>query len=201
MKSYKMHGDIVLYLFDKVPVLMPGSHVSVLSVSCVIISVCELLSLIVLKWGNLNLVWFDCAYSCAHHNCVTDITCACLCCTCFYKCKKYSLSFLCCLVFCKLSEPSCKGLFWMWVTPQYLLGSRLMAETHRGYMLKCDSHQEQCIHSHAGATNLLFRSTLTACFSFAVGNPEARLKLGSLGHTCGLDVQFAKNIHLLFLIH
>ncbi len=41
MKSYKVHGDIVLYLLiDKVPVLMPGSRVSVLSVSCVLISVC-----------------------------------------------------------------------------------------------------------------------------------------------------------------
>lgn len=36
-----------------------------------------------LCWGNIKLVQFDCAYSCAHHQCVTDITCACLCCTCF----------------------------------------------------------------------------------------------------------------------
>lgn len=58
-----------------------------------------------------------------------------------------------------------------------------------------DSHHEQCIHSHAGAADLLFRSALAACFSFAVGSPQAWLKAGSLRHTCGLDVQFAKNIH------
>ena len=48
---------------------------------------------------------------------------------------------------------------------------------------------------------LLFRSALAACFSFVVGSPEAWLKLGSLRHTCGLDVQRAKNIHPLFLTH
>lgn len=35
MKSYKVHGNIVLYLLIEVPVLTPGSRVSVLSVSSV----------------------------------------------------------------------------------------------------------------------------------------------------------------------
>lgn len=48
----------------------------------------------------------------------------------FFKCKKYSLSSSCCLIFCKLSELSCEDLLWMWVTPQYLLGSRLTALKH-----------------------------------------------------------------------
>lgn len=55
---------------------------------------------------------------------------------------------------------------------------------------------------HAGAAYvfLLLCSALAACFSFAAGGPEAWLKVGSLRHTCGLDVQFAKNIHPLLLL-
>lgn len=48
----------------------------------------------------------------------------------FFKCKKYSLSPSFCLNFCKLSELSCEDLFWMRLTPQYLLGSQLMAPKH-----------------------------------------------------------------------
>ncbi len=110
---------------------MPGSRVCV----CVCTK-CELCVCVNLRpcycwaWlsrGNVNLVRFDCAYSCAHHNCVTDITCACLCCTCFFKREKSSLSSSCCLNFCKLSELSCGDLFWTGLAPQYLLSSQLMA--------------------------------------------------------------------------
>lgn len=58
---------------------MPGSCVSVLGVSCVLTSACATAELEPRKCE------LDCAYSCAHHNCVTDITCACLCCTCFFQ--------------------------------------------------------------------------------------------------------------------
>lgn len=73
---------------------MPGSRVSYTQCElCVPLSV--LLLSLILTWGNVNLVQFDCAYSCAHHNCVTNITCACLCCTCFFKSKTYSVFFCC----------------------------------------------------------------------------------------------------------
>lgn len=129
MKSYKVHGNIVLYLLID-PVLMPGSRVSCTQCElCVNLSVL-LLSFTILSWGNVNLVQFNCAYSCAYHNCVTNITCACLCCTYFFKSKTYSVFLFCCLTCCKLFELSCKDLFWTQVTPQYLLQSQLMALKH-----------------------------------------------------------------------
>lgn len=128
VKPYKVHGNIVFVPFDRKRPRLDAWFTCVCT-QCVNLSVL-LLSLSVLSWGNVNLVWFDCAYSCAHHNCVTNITCACLCCTCFFKCKKYSLSLFCCLICCKLSELSCTDLLWMWVTPQYLLRSQLMALKH-----------------------------------------------------------------------
>ncbi|KAG7245462.1 hypothetical protein INR49_010913 [Caranx melampygus] len=47
-----------------------------------------------------------------------------------FLCKKKSLSLFCCLICCKLSEPSCKDLCWMGVRPRYLLWSQLMALKH-----------------------------------------------------------------------
>lgn len=134
MKSYKVHGNIVLYLLID-PVLMPGSRASCTQCElCVILCYCWAW----LSWveENVNSVWFDCAYSCAHHNCVTNITCACLCCTCIFKCKTYCVFSFCCLICCKLSEPSGKDSFWMWVTPQYLLQSQLMALKH---VIRCNA--------------------------------------------------------------
>lgn len=61
---------------------MPGSCVSVLGASCVLTSACTTAELDCREPRKCEL---DCAYSCAHHNCVTDITCACLCCTCFFQ--------------------------------------------------------------------------------------------------------------------
>lgn len=175
---------------------MPGSCASVLSVSCVLMSACATAELDCREPRKCEL---DCAYSCAHHNCVTDITCACLCCTCFFSSARNILSLRPVrLIICKLSELYFKDLFWIWVTPQYLLGSQLVALKHTG-RIRCNAHHVHTLH--AGAENLLFCSTLTACFSFAVGSPGAGLKVGSLGNTCGLDVQFAKNIHPLFLTY
>ncbi|MEQ2266554.1 hypothetical protein XENORESO_010109 [Xenotaenia resolanae] len=39
------------------------------------------------------------------------------------------------------------------------------------------------------------------CFSFATGSHEVWSKLGYLGNTCGLDVQFADNVRMLFLAY
>lgn len=57
MTLYKVHGNIVLYLLiDKVPVLMPGSRVSVLlGVSCVLISVCATAELDCPELGKCEL--------------------------------------------------------------------------------------------------------------------------------------------------
>lgn len=64
LRHHKKCMVILLCTFsiDKLPVSRPGSHVSVLSVSCVLISVLPL-SLTVSSWGNVNSVQFDCAYS------------------------------------------------------------------------------------------------------------------------------------------
>ncbi len=85
-------------------------------------------------------------------------------------------------------------------TPQYLLGSQLMALKHvDGVRCNVIPIMNNVYTRMQEPQNPLFRPALAACFSFAVGSPEAWLKLGSLRHTCGLDVQFAKNIHSLFL--
>lgn len=94
-------------------------------------------------------------------------------------------------IFCKLSELSVWDLFWRRVTPHYLLGSQPMARIH-GRRCNATPLHEQCIHSHAGAANMLFRCVLAGWFSFVVGGPDAWLELGGLRHTCGLDVQLAK---------
>lgn len=109
--------------------MKPG--VSVLGVSCVLLCLCYYWAW--LSWGEemWTLVRFDCAYSCAHHNCVTNITCACLCCTsarAFFKCKKYSLVVLSCdLLWISLNSPVriCFGC-----ESQSLLGCQIMALKH-----------------------------------------------------------------------
>lgn len=82
----------------------------------------------------------------------------------------------------------------MRVTPQYLLGSQLMALKHADGV-RCNATPiMNNVYTHMQEPqNLLYCSALAACFSFAVGSPEAWLKVESLGHTCGLDVQYAEH--------
>ena len=192
------------FLTDTAPVLDAWFTRVCTRCVCLLISVCATAELdrLELRICELCAIWL-CLRLCAPQLCHQHHVCLFCAARAFFsfKCKEISSLVVSCRpICCKLSEPSVQGLFWTGVTPQYLLGSQLMALKPTG-RVHCNATPsvKQCIHSHAGATNLLFRSAPAACFSFAVGNAEAWLKLGSLGHTCGLNVQFAKNIHPLFL--
>ena len=140
MKSYKVHGNIVLYLLiDQVPVLTPGSRVSVRSVSSVHYSLSVLLlSLTVFEWRKCELcaIWL-CLQLCSPQLCHQHHVCLFVLHMLFFEVQEiFSLLVVWSPV--KLSELFCKDLFWMWVTPQYLLGSQLMAPEHADAGIRCN---------------------------------------------------------------
>lgn len=132
LTSYKVHGNIVLYLFDRQSPRLDAWFTCVCTRCELCVNLCLCYCWAWLSWVEEMWTFWLCLQLCVHTTIVSATSRVPVCAArAFYKCKKkYSLLSFCCMIFCKLSELSCKDLFWMWVTPQYLLGSQLMALKH-----------------------------------------------------------------------
>lgn len=193
LRHHKKCMVILLCTFsiDKLPVSRPGSHVSVLSVSCVLISVLPL-SLTVSSWGNVNSVQFDCAYSVTTWPrttvCVTEHH-VCLCCA--------ARAFF--LFFFEVQE----------IFSLLILLSWSAADSLNSPFRICFGHESRrSVPTRISADVSSARPNVTctlACrihksalplwpsqsgFHLLLEAPKRGWKLGSLRNTCGLDVQF-----------
>lgn len=167
---------------------MPASCVSVLGASSALMSVLKL-NLTVLSWGNVNLIVPTVVLT----TIVSPTSRVPVCAAHAFFFKRNARNFLSFhpVVGTEFSELSLKDLFWIRVTPPHLLKALLHNDG-----IGCSV--APIMHTHA---HVSWKSAHATCFLFAARSPRAWFKFGWLGNTCGLDVQFVKTIHPLFLTY
>lgn len=128
---------------------------------CVIVCLSCCWAWLFVSWGNED---FDCAYSCAHHNRVTEHHMCLFVLHMLFQVQEISLSSSRRLIFLRT--------LWTLLEELVLDVSQPTARKHMD-----DIHCNVTPIMHAGAADLLFCSALAAWFSFAVGSLGACLNV------------------------